>query len=139
MSNDNSFFVGSISQQKSERIHGTFTVSHAIWLSFGVLEALIAVRIGLLLMGADPKNLVVALIYGLSRFFLLPFAGLIASPSAGSLHFEISSIFAMMIYTLVAGVVEKVTWLLLYHPVESDADEHGGQRANPHQDTGNDG
>jgi hypothetical protein len=26
--------------------------------------------------------------------------------------------FAMIIYALIAGVVEKVVWLILYHPIE---------------------
>lgn len=118
MSNDNSVFVTGISQEKSEQEPFKFTVSHGIWLSFGVLEAMIAVRIGLLLIGADPKNLIVALIYSLTHFFLFPFTGIIGSPIAGRMFFEISSMFAMIIYALIAGIVEKVIWLLLYHPVE---------------------
>lgn len=118
MSNDNSIFVSGISQQKSEQAPFRFTVSHGIWLSFGIIEAMIAVRIGLLLIGADPNNLIVALIYTLSHLFLLPFTGIIGTPIAGEMLFEISSVFAFIIYALIAGVVEKVVWLLLYHPIE---------------------
>jgi hypothetical protein len=118
MSNDNNVFVTGISQQKSEQEPFKFTVSHGIWLSFGVIEAMIAVRIGLLLIGADPSNVTVALVYSFTHFFLLPFAGIIDSPTCGGILFEISSMFAMIIYVLIAGVVEKVVWLLLYHPIE---------------------
>jgi len=118
MSNDNSVFVSGISQQESDQEQFQFTVSHGIWLSFGLIDAMIAIRIGLLLIGADPNNLIVALIYSFTHLFLFPFSGIIGSPIAGGMFFEISSIFAMIIYMLIAGVVEKVVWLLQYHPIE---------------------
>ena len=108
MSNDKSVFASGVSQQKSEQEPFKFTVHPGIWLSLGFIEAMIAVRIGLLLIGADPNNLIVALIYGLTHFILFPFAGIINSPIAGIMLFETSSIFAMMIYVLIAGVLEKV-------------------------------
>lgn len=118
MSNDNSVFATGISQQKSEQEPFKFTVSHGIWLSFGIIDALIAVRVGLLLIGADPNNLVVAMIYSFTHFFLFLLPGIIGFPTAGVMFFEISSMFAMIIYALMAGVVEKFVWLLLYHPIE---------------------
>jgi hypothetical protein len=83
---------------------------------FGVLEALIALRIGLKLIGANPESPIVALIYGFTYLFLFPFDGLVASPTMGNMVLELSSMFAMLIYGLIAWAVERVVWLVLYRP-----------------------
>jgi hypothetical protein len=85
---------------------------------FGLIEFQIAIRIGLRLMGANPEIPIVSLIYGSTYLFLFPITGAIGSPTAGSVVFETSSLFAMMIYALIAAVVEKIVWLLLYRPLE---------------------
>jgi hypothetical protein len=105
-------------QQESEREERIFTfkVSQLIWLLLGILEALIALRIGLKLVGANPASPIVALIYGFTQLFLFPFEGMIASPSSGSIVLELSSVFAMLVYALIAWAVERTVWLLFYRP-----------------------
>jgi hypothetical protein len=105
-------------QQESEREERIFTfkVTQLIWLLLGILEALIALRIGLKLIGANPASTIVALIYGFTSLFLFPFEGMIASPSSGRIVLELSSLFAMMIYALIAWAVERTVWLLFYRP-----------------------
>jgi hypothetical protein len=39
-----------------------------------------------------------------------------ATPAAGGMVLELSSFFAMLIYALIAWVVERIVWLLLYRP-----------------------
>jgi hypothetical protein len=56
------------------------------------------------------------LIYGITAVFLLPFVGLVGSPTAGGMVLEISSMFAMLIYALIAWVVERTVWLIFYRP-----------------------
>jgi hypothetical protein len=94
----------------------TFKFSQLIWLAFGVLEVLIALRIGLLLIGANSGSPIVVLIYGITSLFLFPFTGLVASPAIGGSVLEISSMFAMLIYALIAWVVERTVWLIFYRP-----------------------
>jgi YGGT family len=108
-------------QQESEREERIFTfkVTQLIWLLLGLLEALIALRIGLKLIGANPASPIVALIYGFTSLFLFPFEGMIASPSSGSIVLELSSFFAMLIYALIAWAVERTVWLLFYRPRRS--------------------
>jgi hypothetical protein len=117
MSNDRTTQVSS-SQQDPEREQRIFTfkATQLIWLLFGILEALIALRIGLKLIGANPDSLIVALIYGFTYLFLFPFAGLIGSPTAGNMVLELSSMFAMLIYGLIAWVIERIVWLIFYRP-----------------------
>jgi hypothetical protein len=105
-------------QQESDREGRIFTfkVIQLIWLLLGIFEVLIALRIGLQLIGANPVNPIVAFIYGFTFLFLFPFAGMIASPSSGSIVLELSAVFAMLVYALVAWAVERTVWLLFYRP-----------------------
>ena len=118
MSNENRVSEVRTSQSEPEREQRIFTfkASQLIWLVFGTLEVLIALRIGLMLVGANPGSPIVALIYGITGLFLLPFAGLIGSPTVGSMVLEISSMFAMLIYALIAWMIERMVWLVFYRP-----------------------
>ena len=103
------------SEREEERIF-TFKVTQLIWLFLGILEALIALRIGLKLVGASPDSPIVALIYGFTYLFLFPFEGMITSPSARGIVLELSSVFGMLVYALIAWAVERAVWLLFFHP-----------------------
>ena len=118
MSNENRVSEVRTSQSEPEREQRIFTfkASQLIWLVFGVLEVLIALRIGLMLVGANPGSPVVAFIYGITSLFLIPFVGLIGSFTIGGMVLEISSMFAMLIYALIAWVVERIVWLIFYRP-----------------------
>jgi YGGT family protein len=117
MSNNRMTEVRSVQQEpeREQRIF-TFKMTQLIWLFLGILEALIALRIGLKLIGANPESPIVALIYGFTHLFLFPFEGMTATPSAGGMVLELSSLFAMLIYALVAWAVERTVWLLFYRP-----------------------
>jgi YGGT family len=117
MPNDRRKEIRSVQQEsdREERIF-TFKAIQLIWLLLSILEALIALRIGLKLVGANPASPIVALIYGFTYLFLFPFAGMIASPSSGSILLELSSVFAMLVYALIAWGVERTVWLLFYRP-----------------------
>jgi hypothetical protein len=104
--------------EREQRIF-TFKATQLIWLLFGVLEVLIALRIALMLIGANPNSPIVALIYGFTYLFLFPFTGLVGSPTAGNMVLEISSMFAMVIYGLIALAVERTVWLIFYRPREN--------------------
>ena len=118
MSNENRVSEVRTSQREPEREQRIFTfkATQLIWLLFGILEALIALRIGLKLIGANPASPSVALIYGFTTLFLFPFEGLIGSPTAGSSVLELSSLFAMLIYALIAWAMERIVWLIFYRP-----------------------
>jgi hypothetical protein len=118
MSNDNRVSAVRTSQNEpgqEQRIF-SFKVTQLIWIFLGLLEALIALRIGLKLIGANPESPIVALIYGFTYLFLFPFEGMTATPSAGGMVLELSSFFAMGIYALIAWVVERIVWVIFYRP-----------------------
>lgn len=94
----------------------TFKATQLVWLVFGILEAMIALRIGLKLIGANPESPIVALIYGFTYLFLFPFEGMTATPAAGSMVLELSSFFAMAIYALIAWAIERTVYVIFYRP-----------------------
>ncbi len=118
MSNENRVSEVRTTQSESGREQRIFTfkASQWIWLLFGILEALIVLRIGLKLIGANPESPIVALIYGFTGLFLIPFVGLIGSPTSGNMVLETSSMFALGIYALIAIVFERLVWLIFYRP-----------------------
>ena len=118
MSNENRVSEVRTTQSESGREQRIFTfkASQWIWLLFGILEALIVLRIGLKLIGANPDSPIVALIYGFTGLFLIPFVGLIGSPTSGNMVLETSSMFALGIYALIAIVFERLVWLIFYRP-----------------------
>ncbi|NCP86706.1 MAG: hypothetical protein CO094_12920 [Anaerolineae bacterium CG_4_9_14_3_um_filter_57_17] len=118
MTNENRVSEVRTSQKEPEREQRIFTfkATQLIWLLFGVLEALIALRIGLMLIGANAGSPIVAMIYGFTALFLFPFVGLIGSPAVGNMALELSSLFAMLLYALIAWGLERTVWLLFYRP-----------------------
>jgi len=118
MSNENRVSEVTTSQREPEREQRilTFKATQLIWLLFGILEAMIAFRIGLKLIGANPASPIVALIYGFTNLFLFPFEGLVNSPTVGNMVLEISSLFAMLIYGLIGWALERLVWVLFYRP-----------------------
>ena len=118
MQNENRAAEVRMSQNEPEREQRIFSfkVTQLIWLLLGILEALIALRIGLKLIGANPDSPIVALIYGFTYIFLFPFEGMTATPAAGGMVLELSSFFAMGIYALIAWAVERIVWLIFYRP-----------------------
>jgi len=72
MSNESRVTEVTSAQREPEREQRIFTfkATELIWLLFGILEALIAMRIGLKLIGANPGSPIVDLIYGLVAWAL---------------------------------------------------------------------
>ena len=118
MSNENRVSEIRTSQSEPEREQRilTFKAAQMIWLLLGILEAMIALRIGLKLIAANPDSPIVALIYGFTYLFLFPFEGMTVTPSAGGMVLELSSFFAMAIYALIAWAVERTVWVIFYRP-----------------------
>ena len=103
--------------ERDQRI-ATIKLTQIVWLLFGLLEALIALRIGLKLIGANPANPFAAFIYALTGIFLWPFAGLVGNPGAGRLVLEVSSLVGLLVYALVAWALVKLIWVLFYRPAD---------------------
>jgi uncharacterized protein YggT (Ycf19 family) len=103
-------------EPERERRIFTFKATQLVWLFFGILEALIALRIGLKLIGANAASPIAAFIYGVTSLFLAPFAGLTGTPSAGGMVLEISSVIALLVYALIAWALVKIVQVIFYRP-----------------------
>jgi len=99
-----------------ERRIFTFKATQVIWLLLGILEALLALRFGLKLIGANPDSPIAVFIYGFTSLFLFPFAGLTATPSAGGMVLEFSTLIAMVVYALIGWAIERIIWVIFYRP-----------------------
>jgi hypothetical protein len=117
MANDKLTEIKSIrtEPEREQRIF-TFKITQLVWLLFGILEGLIGLRVGLKLIGANPASPIAALIYAFTDLFLFPFRDLIPSPAAGGLVLELSSLFAMVLYALIAWIIERTIWVIFYRP-----------------------
>jgi len=97
----------------------TFIVrlTQLVWLLFGILEALIGLRVLLKLIAANPNSPFAALVYSASSLFVWPFAGLTRTPAAEGMVLDIPSIIAMFVYALVAWAIVRLIWIVLNRPV----------------------
>lgn len=91
-----------------------YKVSQFVWLLFGGLEALIGLRVLLLLIGANPASWFTAFVYQLSGIFLWPFQSIVANPAFQNHVFEITSLIAMLVYALVGWALVRLIWVLFY-------------------------
>lgn len=94
----------------------SFQATQLIWLAAGLLEAALALRIFLKLLGANPANPFAGLLYGVTGVFLVPFVGLTGTPASGGMVLEVSSVIAMVVYALLAWVLERLVWVIFYRP-----------------------
>jgi len=85
----------------------------AIYLIFGIIEGLIAIRFVLRLLGANPEVSFAALIYDITAPLLAPFFGLFGTPQYNGSVLEIHAIVAIIVYALLAWALAKLAWLLL--------------------------
>jgi len=105
-----------------ERRIVTFKASYVIWLLLGLLEILIAFRIGLKLIAANPANPFAMLVYNFSYIFVFPFMGLTVAPAASGAVLELSSFIAMVVYALLFWAAERLLWVILYRPRQAVVD-----------------
>ena len=103
-------------EPERERRIFTFKATQLIWLFVGILEALLALRIVLKLVAANPSNAFAAWLYSFTDIFLSPFVGLTASPAAGGMVLEFSSMIAMLVYGLIGWGIERLVWVVFYRP-----------------------
>lgn len=103
--------VQNVNLEYREAIH---KVTQFIWLLFGGLEALIGIRVILMLIGANPANPFTALVYQLSEIFLWPFRNIVANPGFQNYFLEITSLIAMIVYALIGWAIVRLIWVLFY-------------------------
>jgi uncharacterized membrane protein len=87
--------------------------TQAIWLVFGVIEGLLAIRFALRALGANASASFAAFIYGITAPFVAPFVGLFSNPSSSNSILELNTIVAMIAYALLGWLLAKIVWLVV--------------------------
>lgn len=106
-------------QKVYEKKKVIFRSYQVIWYVLGFIEVLLAFRLTLKAIGANPFSGFVSLIYGLSDPLSFPFSGIIRSGNYGSSNFEWSTIFAAVVYFLIAwGLVSLLQFAKPVTPEE---------------------
>lgn len=88
------------------------------YLVFGIIEGLLAIRLVLKLLGANPHAGFTNLIYGVTDFFMVPFRNLfpVVGVSSGSV-LETSVVIAIIVYALVAWVLARLIVIMFFRNV----------------------
>lgn len=97
--------------------------SRALWLEnliyfiFGAISLLIATRVLLRAIGANPENGFTNFIYRLSQLFVAPFSSMVSPIELGTTAvFEIASVLAIIIYLILAWLLVRLMGLLFNRP-----------------------
>jgi hypothetical protein len=84
-----------------------------------VLEAILLIRFLLRMFGANPSNPFAFLIFSLTDFLLVPFQGLLPDISLhANQAFELSTLFAALIYFLIVFALKRFLRILISNPEE---------------------
>jgi hypothetical protein len=94
----------------------SFKATQLIWWLVGLLEAVLALRFIFKLIGVNAGNPFASFLFGLTNFFVAPFASLTGAPAVGGMVFEFSTLLAMIIYGLVGWGIERLVYVLFYRP-----------------------
>src|SRR5579875_1099974 len=88
-------------------------LTQVVWLIIGIIVALIAIRVVLRLLAANPAAGFTSFIYNASAPFLAPFFGVVGSPSANGSVLELPSLIAIVVYLLIGWLFATLIWMLL--------------------------
>jgi uncharacterized protein YggT (Ycf19 family) len=86
-------------------------IRRAVWLLFGVLLALIAIRFVFLALGANEGNVIVDAIYGVTEPFVAPFRGIFNFDEVrpiGESVLDVAALVAIVGWALVAAVISAI-------------------------------
>jgi len=90
-----------------------YRLTQLIYWVFALIEGLIAIRLILKALGANPTAGFAQFIYGITAPLIAPFVGLFGNPAYQNSVLELSSIVALVVYALVAWLLGKLVWILM--------------------------
>jgi uncharacterized protein YggT (Ycf19 family) len=89
-------------------------IVNIVYFLFGALELLLAVRVILYLISANPENSFTRFIDDLSSPFVALFASLLENPTLGATGvLEVTTLVAILVYAILASLVGRLIWLTL--------------------------
>ena len=89
-------------------------IVNIVYFLVGALELLLAVRVIFKLISVNPDNGFARFIEDLSSPFVALFASLLNNPTLGTTGvLEVTTLIAMLVYTIVAWLLARLIWLTL--------------------------
>jgi uncharacterized protein YggT (Ycf19 family) len=118
---------------EDEHTWGAAMARRIVFYLLDVLEALLAFRFFLALLGANPASPFVQFIYMASEPFVYPFRGIFPQVSAQGAVLEWAVLLAMVVYAVVAWGIGRLIWILMAHeePVGGDYETHDRDDVGP--------
>ena len=99
----------------TEYTPGVVIAQRVIWFVAGLFSVIIALRFIFLLLGANQGAWFTDIVYGLSTPLVSPFLGIFGAPTYGVAMFEVCSLLAIAIYSLIAWGLAKLVTLTRPH------------------------
>jgi uncharacterized protein YggT (Ycf19 family) len=102
---------GGYSRPVAEAASPLAPIRRLIWLLFGVLIALIAIRFVFLALGANEGNVIVDAIYAITEPFVAPFRGIFSFDEVrpvGKSVIDVAALVAIIGWALVAAVIGAI-------------------------------
>jgi uncharacterized protein YggT (Ycf19 family) len=91
----------------------TYKLVQGIYLLFGFIDTLIAMRVVLRLLGANPSASFAQWVYGMTDWLTAPFVGLFNTTRVASGVLELNALVALVVYALLGWQLGKMTWLVM--------------------------
>lgn len=86
----------------------------AVWYLLGLVEIVLALRFVLHVRAANPSAGFTQFVYGVSLPFVVPFQAVFPASGAQGYVFEWTTLLAMAVYWLLAGVLNCLSWVALF-------------------------
>ena len=106
------------SQKVFDKKRKIFRINQIIWYILGSVEVILGFRVVLMALVANPNSGFTSFIYSLSGPLALPFRGILGESISGNSLLEWSSVFAAVVYFVIAGGL--VYLLDLVNPVSQE-------------------
>lgn len=117
------FFIATDDAAPLPRSYGDW-VARLVYYLFAVAEILLALRVILKLIAANPASGFTRFIYAITVPLIAPFRNIVAAPTAANgSTLEISSLFAIVIYLIACWLLLRLLHLILERP-ESHPDTY---------------
>lgn len=95
---------------RSTQMSPIVMLQRVVWLIIGFINVVIALRFVFMLLGANRDAAFTDMIYSISEPLVAPFAGIFGETVYGQSVFEVSSLLAIVIYSLIGwGIVKLLT------------------------------
>lgn len=93
-------------------VHMADRVNQFIWYALAILQGLMAIRVFLRLIAANPANPFASFIYSVTEPLTRPFVGIVGTPRVGESVLELDTLIAMVVYILFFYAIVRLVELI---------------------------